>query len=189
MRISRQLKGCGNERENKTNQLTKPWPAVVALTSSGAIYSIVPQNEKARYVCKKVHAQKNCKWHMHMTAPCTKFFKYWVTNSSDTNYTRSKSDLGHKCQSISLSKVKPNASLSAIFSTYLPAEQLIISKTMSHTFQNTEEITHTIKIRCTLSDARNSLLKPKSVSTMCPSESSSMFSSLMSRYIMPSWNT
>jgi len=39
------------------DQLTKSCPAVVALTSSGAMYSIVPQNENARYIC--IHSTQN----------------------------------------------------------------------------------------------------------------------------------
>jgi len=43
------------------DKLTKSCPAVVALTSSGAMYSIVPQNENARYVCTYQDQQlKSC---------------------------------------------------------------------------------------------------------------------------------
>jgi len=51
MCINKHFNGQHISSNQVVEKLTKSCPAVVAFTSSGAMYSIVPQNENARYVC------------------------------------------------------------------------------------------------------------------------------------------
>lgn len=61
---------------------------------------------------------------------------------------------------------------------------------LQHNMDTTREKYHLllfISFHFPTSSSRNSLLSPKSVKTTWPSLSNKMFSSLMSRYTMPSW--